>query len=361
MNRFLSVHAMSFATCNMTHMTNWIINGLPERFPKLKVIWVESGLAWIPFMMQRLDSEFLKRQSDAPLLKRRPSEYMQEMFYTCAADGGEQSGTAGSHLQGDACEDAAPVLVGLAALGLRHCPAGSSPCRSSMKRAGGTFSARTRASYSSCSAARAGQAARRGHRMGVHRLPAVPQRLPTGRPFSCPASRAPADPGECTPSRGLCRMLTLNVNGTQHQVSVPEDMPLLWVIRDVIGLTGTKYGCGIAQCGCCTVHVGAEPVRSCLYRVGDVGAQPVTTIEAIGGTPNGAKDSAILAGERGGAVRLLPIRPGHVRDGVAERHAQADRRRHRHRDVRQHLPLRHLRAHPAGHSRRGPGLKMQEP
>ncbi len=83
MNRFLSVHAMSFVTCNMTHMTNWIINGLPERFPKLKVIWVESGLAWIPFMMQRLDSEFLKRQSDAPLLKRRPSEYMREMFFTC--------------------------------------------------------------------------------------------------------------------------------------------------------------------------------------------------------------------------------------------------------------------------------------
>ncbi len=84
-------------------------------------------------------------------------------------------------------------------------------------------------------------------------------------------------------------MFTLTINGTQHQVSVPEDMPLLWVIRDVIGLTGTKFGCGIAQCGVCTVHVGAEPVRSCLYRISDVGAQPVTTIEAIGQTPNGAK------------------------------------------------------------------------
>jgi predicted TIM-barrel fold metal-dependent hydrolase len=82
MNRFLSVHAMSFVTCNMTHMTNWIINGLPERFPKLKVMWVESGLAWLPFMMQRLDTEYLKRQSDAPALKRRPSEYMQDMYYT---------------------------------------------------------------------------------------------------------------------------------------------------------------------------------------------------------------------------------------------------------------------------------------
>jgi predicted TIM-barrel fold metal-dependent hydrolase len=82
MNRFLSVHSMSFVTCNMTHMTNWIVNGLPERFPKLKVIWIESGLAWVPFMMQRLDHEYLMRQSDAPLLKRLPSEYIQEMYFT---------------------------------------------------------------------------------------------------------------------------------------------------------------------------------------------------------------------------------------------------------------------------------------
>jgi predicted TIM-barrel fold metal-dependent hydrolase len=82
MNRFLSVHSMSFVTCNMTHMTNWIVNGLPERFPKLKVIWIESGLAWVPFMMQRLDHEYLMRQSDAPLLKRLPSEYIQDMYFT---------------------------------------------------------------------------------------------------------------------------------------------------------------------------------------------------------------------------------------------------------------------------------------
>jgi hypothetical protein len=82
MNRFLAVHSMSFVTCNMMHMTNWIVNGLPERFPKLKVIWIESGLAWVPFMMQRLDHEYLMRQSDAPLLKRLPSEYIAEMFFT---------------------------------------------------------------------------------------------------------------------------------------------------------------------------------------------------------------------------------------------------------------------------------------
>ncbi len=82
MNRFVSVHAMSFVTCNMVHLTNWIINGLPERFPRLKVIWIESGLAWLPFMMQRLDHEYLMRQSEAPLLKKLPSEYMREMYYT---------------------------------------------------------------------------------------------------------------------------------------------------------------------------------------------------------------------------------------------------------------------------------------
>jgi predicted TIM-barrel fold metal-dependent hydrolase len=81
-NRFVSVHSLSFVTCNMIHLTNWIINGLPERFPKLKVIWIESGVAWLPFMMQRLDHEYLMRQSDAPLLRKLPSEYMQEMFYT---------------------------------------------------------------------------------------------------------------------------------------------------------------------------------------------------------------------------------------------------------------------------------------
>jgi predicted TIM-barrel fold metal-dependent hydrolase len=81
-NRFLSMHAISFVYYNMIHLTNWIINGLPERFPKLKVIWVESGLAWVPFMMQRLDSEYMMRTSEAPLLKKKPSDYMRDMYFT---------------------------------------------------------------------------------------------------------------------------------------------------------------------------------------------------------------------------------------------------------------------------------------
>jgi predicted TIM-barrel fold metal-dependent hydrolase len=82
LNRFISMHALSFVHYNLIHMTNWVINAMPERFPKLKVIWVESGLAWIPFLMQRLDHEVMMRQSEAPGLKRLPSEYMREMYYS---------------------------------------------------------------------------------------------------------------------------------------------------------------------------------------------------------------------------------------------------------------------------------------
>lgn len=81
-NRFISVHALGFMWFNMVHMTNWVINGLPERFPKLKVVWIESGLTWAYCLMQRLDHSFLMRTSECPSLKRKPSEYMREMFYT---------------------------------------------------------------------------------------------------------------------------------------------------------------------------------------------------------------------------------------------------------------------------------------
>jgi isoquinoline 1-oxidoreductase subunit alpha len=73
----------------------------------------------------------------------------------------------------------------------------------------------------------------------------------------------------------------LKVNGRGHDVDVPEGMPLLWAIRDVIGLTGTKYGCGIAECGACTVHLDGQPTRSCVTPVSAVGAAEVTTIEGL--------------------------------------------------------------------------------
>ena len=75
--------------------------------------------------------------------------------------------------------------------------------------------------------------------------------------------------------------IALNVNGKAYVVDVPSEMPLLWVIRDVIGLTGTKYGCGIAQCGACTVHIDGVATRSCITQVGDAAGTAVTTIEGL--------------------------------------------------------------------------------
>ena len=84
-------------------------------------------------------------------------------------------------------------------------------------------------------------------------------------------------------------MITLTINGERREVDVPPDMPLLWVLRDVLSLTGTKFGCGIAQCGACTVHLAGKPVRSCLLSVGAIGARAITTIEGLDVTPNGMK------------------------------------------------------------------------
>ena len=78
-------------------------------------------------------------------------------------------------------------------------------------------------------------------------------------------------------------MITLTVNGRQHRIDVPPDTPLLWAIREGVGLTGTKFGCGVAQCGACTVHLDGQPVRSCGTRVSAVGGRAVTTIEGVGG------------------------------------------------------------------------------
>ena len=82
---------------------------------------------------------------------------------------------------------------------------------------------------------------------------------------------------------------TIKVNGKTHSLNVDGDTPLLWVLRDVLGMTGTKFGCGIAQCGVCTVHIDGKPVRSCVLPVGAVRDRAVTTIEGIGASPVGAK------------------------------------------------------------------------
>lgn len=84
-------------------------------------------------------------------------------------------------------------------------------------------------------------------------------------------------------------MPVLRINGKDQTIDAPDDMPLLWALRDILGLTGTKFGCGIAQCGACTVHIDGKPMRSCVLPVGKIGDRAITTIEAIGETPEGAK------------------------------------------------------------------------
>ena len=84
-------------------------------------------------------------------------------------------------------------------------------------------------------------------------------------------------------------MATLNINGKVEDADVPADMPLLWALRDVVGLTGTKFGCGMALCGACTVHVDGSPIRSCVTPVSAVAGKKITTIEGIGATPVGQR------------------------------------------------------------------------
>jgi isoquinoline 1-oxidoreductase alpha subunit len=84
-------------------------------------------------------------------------------------------------------------------------------------------------------------------------------------------------------------MATFKINGQSHTIDAPPEMPLLWVLRDMVGLTGTKFGCGIAQCGACTVHIDGQPTRSCVMPVVALEGRSVTTIEAVGDSPAGQK------------------------------------------------------------------------
>jgi isoquinoline 1-oxidoreductase alpha subunit len=90
-------------------------------------------------------------------------------------------------------------------------------------------------------------------------------------------------------------LVALNVNGKNHEVNVPDDMPLLWTLRDVLVMTGTKFGCGQGLCGACTVHIDGHPTRSCLTPVSAAVGKQITTIEAIGATVIGKKVQAAWA------------------------------------------------------------------
>lgn len=107
----------------------------------------------------------------------------------------------------------------------------------------------------------------------------------------------------------------LKINGKPHPVDAPADMPLLWVLRDIVGMTGTKYGCGMALCGACTVHLDGKAVRSCQTPLADVGKSAITTIEGVGATPVG---KAVQAAWRAGEVAQCGYcQPGQIMQATA--------------------------------------------
>jgi isoquinoline 1-oxidoreductase alpha subunit len=136
-------------------------------------------------------------------------------------------------------------------------------------------------------------------------------------------------------------MARLIINGQTREVDVDPDTPLLWVLRDTLGLTGTKYGCGIAQCGACTVHIDGVATRSCSVPVSAAEGTQITTIEGL--PANGALHPV----QRAWIAHDVP-QCGYCQSGT-------DRRRYRRRG-HQHLPLRHLRTHPCGDPHRHAGV-----
>ncbi len=148
-NRFISVHSLGFMWFNMIHMTNWVINGLPERFPKLKVMWIESGLTWAYCLMQRLDHSYMMRTSDCPSLQAQAERVHARDVFLLAADGDSgRSVDPGSDLQDDQCRDASWCGRPTTRTGISTCPARSTTCRSSRRRPSATSSAATRPSCS---------------------------------------------------------------------------------------------------------------------------------------------------------------------------------------------------------------------
>ena len=153
-------------------------------------------------------------------------------------------------------------------------------------------------------------------------------------------------------NQASAKAVTLQVNGKEHSVTVLPDTPLLWVLREQLGLTGTKFGCGMALCGACTVLVNGTATRSCVTPVSAVSGKSITTIEGL--SPDGThpvqrawiEDDVPQCG-------YCPFRTDHVGCGPAGQEPQAQRRRHRRLDVGQHLPLRHVSENTARHP---PGL-----
>src|SRR5205814_10196470 len=107
-------------------------------------------------------------------------------------------------------------------------------------------------------------------------------------------------------------MITLSINGKDHTVDVPPDMPILWALRDVVGLTGTKFACGMALCGACTVHLDGQPIRSCVTPVSAAAGKKVTTIEGLAGGAAGS------AGDAATTPRLHPVQQAWIAQQVPQ-------------------------------------------
>ena len=145
--------------------------------------------------------------------------------------------------------------------------------------------------------------------------------------------------------------ITFTLNGKSQTVDVSPDMPLLWVLRDTLNMTGTKFGCGIMHCGACTVHINGEASRSCMLPICERLRQKSHHHRRAFRRRHPSRPAS-LDRRRCSAVRLLPVRTNHVRRRAAREKTASHRRRHRRRHERQHLPLRHLPAHPQSHPSR---------
>jgi len=147
--------------------------------------------------------------------------------------------------------------------------------------------------------------------------------------------------------------VTFTLNGKPTTLDVDPNMPLLWAIREVAGLTGTKFGCGMALCGACTVHIEGQATRSCVTPVSAIAGQNVVTIE---GLSSKAARAVQAAWRKLDVVQCGYCQSGQIMSATAllARTPQTQRQRHQQRHERQHLPLRHLCPHPRRHPRGGP-------